>query len=146
MLNLKKFQKKFYWLLTLILVLSWLPCVQAAYQIETFAGTGVEGYSGDEGPAIKAQIRHARGLALDSAGNLYIADVENYVIRKINVDTGIITTVAGGGKLKFSDGILASVHPETLPFASALDSKTLIVWSPKLMRREYFWCFRMDTS
>jgi sugar lactone lactonase YvrE len=40
---------------------------------------------------------------------------------------------------------LDSVHPETLPFASALDSKTLIVWSPKLMRREYFWCFRMDT-
>ena len=104
MLNMKDFQQKFYWLLTLILALSWLPCIQAAYQIETFAGTGIPGYSGDGGLAMEAQIHHVRGLAVDRSGNLYIADVENHRVRKVDIITGIITTVAGGGNSGLGDG------------------------------------------
>src|SRR5579872_1826351 len=62
-----------------------------------FAGNGLSGYSGDNGPAVNAKLNSPQGLALDSAGNVYIADTFNYVIRKVTVSTGIITTVAGIG-------------------------------------------------
>ncbi len=62
--------------------------------ISTIVGTGTAGYSGDNAPAINAQLSHPNGLALDSAGALYIADSDNGVIRK--VANGIITTVASG--------------------------------------------------
>jgi uncharacterized protein (TIGR03437 family) len=64
--------------------------------ISTFAGTGVGGYSGDGGPATAARIYQAAGLAVDRAGNVYIADVVGHRIRKVSPD-GIITTFAGGG-------------------------------------------------
>ena len=68
--------------------------------ITTLAGTGViggfaEGFSGDKGPAINAQLAFPTGVALDSAGNLYIADNNNLRIRKVS--NGVITTVAGNG-------------------------------------------------
>jgi len=67
-----------------------------AYQIiDTFAGTGKPGYSGDGGPAREAQFFHPRGIAVDKAGNLYIADTENHRVRKIEITTDDITTVAG---------------------------------------------------
>src|SRR5437867_3017991 len=62
--------------------------------ITTVAGTGTYGYSGDGGPATSAQLLGAQGVALDSAGNLFIADAA--LIRKVSPD-GIITTVAGNG-------------------------------------------------
>jgi len=61
-----------------------------------FAGDG--GYSGDGGPAILARINAPEGVALDAGDNLYIADTYNNVIRMVNQKTGIITTIAGGGK------------------------------------------------
>jgi sugar lactone lactonase YvrE len=61
--------------------------------ITIVAGTGTAGYSGDNGPAQNAQLNFPRGLALDQAGNLYIADWYNGVIRKVS--DGTITTVAG---------------------------------------------------
>lgn len=64
--------------------------------ISTVAGTGAPGYSGDGGPATGASLNYPSGLTLDSAGNLYIADGDNYVIRKVNTE-GIITTIAGTG-------------------------------------------------
>jgi sugar lactone lactonase YvrE len=66
--------------------------ITAAGVILTVAGTGVTGYSGDGGPAINARLNLPQGLALDAAGNLYIADTENFCIRKVNT-AGIISTV-----------------------------------------------------
>jgi sugar lactone lactonase YvrE len=64
--------------------------------IQTFAGTGVAGFAGDGGPATAAQLNQPYGLAFDTAGNLYIADLGNGRVRKVSV-TGVIQTVAGGG-------------------------------------------------
>ncbi len=64
--------------------------------ITTIAGTGKEGYSGDDGPATELQFDSPNGVALDEAGNLYVADRGNNRIRKINASTQEITTIAGG--------------------------------------------------
>ena len=61
--------------------------------ITTVAGTGIQGFSGDNGPATSAQLRTPVAVAVDPAGNLYIADTNNYRVRKVS--GGIITTVAG---------------------------------------------------
>jgi uncharacterized protein (TIGR03437 family) len=66
--------------------------------IQTIAGTGVAGFAGDGGPASAALLNQPYGLALDPAGNLYIADLGNARVRKIGTD-GIIQTIAGGGTL-----------------------------------------------
>jgi trimeric autotransporter adhesin len=66
--------------------------------IQTIAGTGVAGFAGDGGPASAALLNQPYGLALDPAGNLYIADLGNARVRKVAVD-GTIQTVAGGGAL-----------------------------------------------
>ena len=65
--------------------------------ITTFAGTGTAGSGGDGGPATAAQLNQPGGVALDGAGNLYIADTENHKVRKVNT-AGVITTVAGTGR------------------------------------------------
>ena len=65
--------------------------------ITTVVGTGVAGYSGDGGPATAATINGATGIHHDYAGNLYIADVNNSVIRRVNVHDGTISTIAGVG-------------------------------------------------
>ncbi len=70
--------------------------VAANGTITTVAGTGTLGYSGDGGPAASAWLNQPRGLALDASGNLYIADSNNYRIRKVDT-SGNITTVAGYG-------------------------------------------------
>jgi uncharacterized protein (TIGR03437 family) len=66
--------------------------------IQTVAGAGVAGFSGDGGPANAALLNQPYGLAFDSSGNLYIADLGNARVRKIGTD-GTIQTVAGGGAL-----------------------------------------------
>jgi uncharacterized protein (TIGR03437 family) len=66
--------------------------------IQTVAGTGVAGFSGDGGPASAALLNQPYGLAFDTSGNLYIADLGNARVRKIGTD-GTIQTVAGGGAL-----------------------------------------------
>jgi hypothetical protein len=65
--------------------------------ISTVAGNGATGYMGDGGAAISAELNWPTGIALDAAGNLYIADTNNSVIREVNLATGVITTVAGNG-------------------------------------------------
>ena len=68
--------------------------------ITTIAGTGVKGFAGDAGLATKAQLEQPSGVAVDAAGNLYIADSANQRVRKVGLD-GIITTVAGNGIVAF---------------------------------------------
>ena len=62
--------------------------------ISTFAGTGEQGFAGDGGPAVEAQLAGPRGVAVDIAGNLYIADTGNHRIRKVDA-SGTISTIAG---------------------------------------------------
>lgn len=72
--------------------------------INTVAGNGTNGFSGDNGPAVNASINRPFGLAIDGANNLYIADRFNNVIREVN-SSGIISTVAGqGNQAGFADG------------------------------------------
>ena len=69
--------------------------------LSTVAGSknGTSGYSGDGGPAVAAQLRFPYGVALDAAGNLFIADYGNRRIRRVDAATGIISTVAGNGEV-----------------------------------------------
>jgi len=85
--------------------------------ISTVAGTGAASYTGDGGAATAATLNYPGGLNTDASGNVYIADENNNVIRKITVSTGIITTVAGTGTGGFSgDGGSATTaklnHPK----------------------------------
>src|SRR5258706_619238 len=73
--------------------------------IQTYAGNGTGSFSGDGGAATNATIFHPFGLAVDATGNLYIADIQNARVRKIDASTLNITTVAGGGL--GGDGVLA---------------------------------------
>ncbi|MER7670179.1 RICIN domain-containing protein [Kitasatospora sp. NPDC096128] len=69
-------------------------------RISTVAGTGTAGFGGDGGPTAKAQLNYPRGVAVDGAGTLYIADAGNHRIRKVTAD-GTISTVAGTGTAGF---------------------------------------------
>ena len=77
--------------------------VDGAGIISTVGGNGAGGFTGDGGPAVSASINFAAGLALDAAGNIYVADANNNRIRKIN-PTGNISTIAGSGVGSFGDG------------------------------------------
>ena len=70
--------------------------------ISTIAGTGEWGDSGDGGPATQAQLGYPEGVAVDGAGNLYIADFRNNRIRKVEAATGTISTIAGSGEWGYS--------------------------------------------
>ena len=69
--------------------------------VTLIAGNGTQGYSGDGGPATSAQLNNPGGIALDSSGNLYIADAGNSRIRKVTPQ-GVISTVVGTGEAGFS--------------------------------------------
>ena len=73
--------------------------------ITTVAGNGSQGFSGDGGPATAAALFFPHDVAVDIAGNLYIADVSNSRIRKVAAGTGVITTVAGNGSLNGPYGV-----------------------------------------
>ena len=90
--------------------------------IETLAGTGVAGFGGDGGPAVEAQLNGPRSVAVDAAGNVYLADGWNYRIRRIAPD-GTIKTFAGTGEYGFSgDGGPASQAQIAVPSALAVDA------------------------
>ena len=65
--------------------------------ITTLAGTGVAGYSGDGGPASEAQLNQPHSIVLDDADNVFICDINNHRVRKIDARTGVISTFAGTG-------------------------------------------------
>jgi len=96
--------------------------VTPAGTITTVAGTGQQGYSGDGGPATSASLYGPQGVALDAAGNLYIAEYNNHRIRKVTV-AGTITTVAGNGQKGYSgDGGPATAASLYYPRAVAVDA------------------------
>jgi streptogramin lyase len=88
-------------LILTVLVVGFAPLCKAA-DIITVAGTGKPGYSGDGGKATAAKLNQPFHCDFDRAGNLYIADVFNHCIRRVDAKTGIITTVAGCGKKGYS--------------------------------------------
>jgi hypothetical protein len=95
--------------------------IAAAGTISTVAGTGVCCYSGDGGAATSAQINFPEGIAVDAAGNIYIADTNNHRIRKVS--GGIIATLAGTGVAGFSgDGGAATSAQLSGPQDVAVDS------------------------
>ena len=70
--------------------------------ISTIAGIGKAGFGGDGGPAAKAMLNQPHSLAIDSSGDLFVCDILNHRIRKINLKTGVIDTWAGDGRKKTS--------------------------------------------
>ncbi|MBI4472136.1 MAG: SMP-30/gluconolactonase/LRE family protein [Acidobacteria bacterium] len=90
--------------------------------ITTFAGNGVAGFSGDGGVATNASLQHPQGIAVDSEGNLFIADMINRRIRRVDALSRSITTVAGTGLIDSSgDGGLAKNAGLVRPTGVALD-------------------------
>jgi sugar lactone lactonase YvrE len=82
--------------------------------MSTIAGDGTQGDAGDSGPAPSASIDSPRGLAVDAAGDVYLADTHNHRVRKITAATGIITNLAGTGAIGRTDKELALPHGITL--------------------------------
>ena len=90
--------------------------------INTVAGTGVQGFSGDGGAAISAELANPFSMAADAAGNVYVADRDNHRVRRIDTN-GNITTVAGNGEQGFfGDGGLATSATLNTPTAVAVDA------------------------
>lgn len=92
--------------------------------ITTVAGTGVAGYSGGNGvAATTARLDHPSGLSIDVSGNIYIADSNNNLIRRVDAATNIITTVAGTGAAGFNgDNINAKKAEFRIPSGIAIDA------------------------
>jgi sugar lactone lactonase YvrE len=105
----------------------------AVYRIHTdgsvtrVAGTGLPGYAGDGGPASEAMLNRPADIRLDRKGNLFIADVGNHSVRKVDA-SGRITTVAGTGEPGFSaDGTPAAKAKLNTPWGLAVDHEDLLI-------------------
>ena len=95
----------------------------STHVITTVAGNGTAGYSGDGGLATTAELDDPYGIAVDAAGDLFIADTFNSVIREVNASTHDITTVAGNGYFGYSgDGGLATAAELDEPIGVAVDA------------------------
>ncbi len=90
-------------------------------EITNFAGTGVAGYYGDDGPAYNAELNHPEGVAVDANGDVFIADTGNNVIRE--VVNGEITTIAG-------NGTAGSIGDDVNPLDAELDAPCGVAVSP----------------
>ncbi|MGH9691546.1 MAG: hypothetical protein ACRD4C_10765 [Candidatus Acidiferrales bacterium] len=93
--------------------------------IATVAGNGTAGYTGDGGPATNAELYDPFGVAVDAAGNIYIADLYNFRVRKVNV-SGIISTVAGNGIETYSGDNGPATSAGVQPYALAVDAKGIL--------------------
>lgn len=92
--------------------------------ITTIAGNGMGGYFGDSGPATNARLNTPQSVVLDTLGNLYITDLQNNRIRKVDVSTGIITTIAGNGTGAYGlDGVAATSTSLWAPQDACVDKK-----------------------
>ena len=96
--------------------------------ISTVAGTGSAGFGGDGGPAIKAQFKQPHSIAFDSRGRLYIADIGNHRVRRVDLKSGMIESVAGNEEKKLPiDGQMAKGTPVLGPRALFIDGDTMWV-------------------
>src|SRR6266550_3682886 len=97
--------------------------VDAAGKVSVYAGNGFNGYSGDGGLATNAQVSWGYGLAVDTSGNLFIADTANNVIREVVATTGIIQTVASNGTYGYGgDGGAATSATLSSPYGIFVDA------------------------
>jgi len=105
--------------------------------ITTFAGNGTAAFSGDGGPAANASLKYPTDLAFDSAGNLFIADSGNARIRRVDAQSGIITTVAGNGTYAVTpDGVSATTASFSPPLGLSIDgSGNLFISESTKIRR-----------
>lgn len=71
-------------------------------KIETMAGNGMKGFEGDGGPALNASFNLPHEIRFDKAGHLYVVDMMNHAVRKIDAQTGVISTFAGTGRMGYS--------------------------------------------
>ena len=95
--------------------------------IRTIAGTGTAGFSGDGGPAIRAQFKNPHSIALDDRQGLYVADIGNHRIRRIDLKTGTVRTIAGNQEKQLPrDGQRAQGNPIRGP--RALYYRNGILW------------------
>ena len=95
---------------------------ETAYVIDVFAGNGKQGFHGDGGPATQAHFQGPGGIAVDAAGNVYVADANNRRVRRIDT-SGMITTVAGNGEQgSAGDGGPATEAQLNIPTDIALDA------------------------
>lgn len=91
--------------------------------ITTIAGNGTAAFAGDNGPALRASLSSPRGVAVDTSGNVYIADSNNHRIRKVDITTGIITTIAGAGVLGAGpDAVAATESRLNTPVGIVVDA------------------------
>jgi DNA-binding beta-propeller fold protein YncE len=95
----------------------------ATNEIDTFAGTGEQGYSGDDGDALEATFNAPRELEAGPDGSLYVADTDNHVIRAIDLASGVVRTVVGTGEQgkDDADGKLATETRLNRPFGLEFD-------------------------
>ena len=109
-------------------------------RITTVAGTGKEGFAGDGGPATQAQLKVPHGIVLDGRGGLFIADIGNNRIRRVDLESGVIETFAGTGQPGVArDGAQADESP--LPGPRALAARGDSLW---VVLREGHSVWRID--
>lgn len=100
------------------------------------AGSGARGYDGDGGPALNATFDGPKGIALDAAGNIYIADTENHTIREVDGQTGVITTLAGSGRQGVAgDGAPATQAQLSRPHGICVDADGVVYVGDTLNHR-----------
>ena len=109
--------------------------------ITTFAGTGKRGYTGDGGPAAQATFQGPHSIQFDVTGQLYVCDVGNHAIRRIDPKSGIISTIAGTGKAgPTPDGAPLAGTPFNNPRSLDLDRDG----NPWIVTREGNQVFKLD--
>ncbi|MEX2216213.1 MAG: hypothetical protein WD768_19035 [Phycisphaeraceae bacterium] len=113
--------------------------------ITTIAGTGTKGFGGDGGPATKAQFTQPHSIAIDDQKNhLYIADIGNHRIRRVDLATGMIDTVAGNGEKKAPvDGGVATGKPMIGPRALFIKGRSMWI---ALREGHALWKMNLDTA
>src|SRR5260221_1335807 len=93
-----------------------------SHQLSTVAGTGTKGYSGDGGPALQASLNEPYEVRFDRAGNMFFAEMQNHIVRRVDGKTKIISTVAGTGSPGFGgDGGPAAKTQFRQPHSIAFD-------------------------